>query len=253
MDGLQEKVYLVVPCYNESRRLKMGDFLNSSPNCSFLFVNDGSSDNTLEVIENAKNDSIHILNLKRNYGKAEAIRQGMLYLENTGMSKHAHWVGYWDADLSTSLNEVQHFIAYSNLFTNEVDAIFGSRIYKLGSTISRSFKRHILGRVFATFLYLLLRVGSYDSQCGAKLFRSELIIPIFARPFLSRWIFDVEILLRLKDFIVVEYPILKWKDVKDGKLNVFTQAASLFYDLVKISVYYRFSGFFNTEKNTIKR
>ncbi len=53
---------------------------------------------------------------------------------------------------------------------------------------------------------VILKVEAYDTQCGAKLFTPEAAKVAFAEPFISRWIFDVEILFALKNFSVIEYP-----------------------------------------------
>jgi hypothetical protein len=85
---------------------------------------------------------------------------------------------------------------------------------------------------------ILLQLECYDSQCGAKLFRIEHVERAFGEPFISRWIFDVEILLRLRDQRLIEYPLRTWSDVRGGKLNVPNVAVPTLIDLWRIRHHY---------------
>jgi hypothetical protein len=158
----------------------------------------------------------------------------VLYARANGLLDGVAWVGYWDADLATPLSEIEHFIAYAASFGGQVDGILGSRVYKLGSTIVRSYTRHVLGRSFATVSTALLGLRCYDSQCGAKLFRPEVMERAFAEPFVSRWIFDVEILARLRESRLVEYPLRRWVDTGGSKISVVKTAIPTLVDLIRI-------------------
>jgi hypothetical protein len=88
--------------------------------------------------------------------------------------------------------------------------------------------RHYLGRVFATAASLVLNLGVYDTQCGAKLFRcTPALEAALAAPFASRWAFDVELLSRLTHGPVAlparrihEEPLRTWCDISRSKLGV---------------------------------
>lgn len=231
---MQKKICLIVPCYNEEERIVLKKFKAMDYLICYIFVNDGSSDNTLDLLNKNINDTNYILDLKRNVGKAEAIRQGILFLKTLPFFEELEWVGYWDADMATPISEVENFIRYTNFYESSIDAIYGSRVFKLGSTIKRNFLRHILGRFFTTAVALLFRIKSYDSQCGAKLFRRGVIDVAFADPFVSKWIFDVEILLRLSNYNVIEYPLKEWCDIKGSKLRILPVAGRLIFDFVRM-------------------
>lgn len=228
------KICLIVPCYNEADRLDFSSFSGLRADVTCLFVDDGSTDRTAEVIRTHESDRLRFLQLPGNVGKAEAIRRGVLHAKKSGWLDDAAWVGYWDADLATPLSELDGFIRYAALADGQVDGIFGSRISRLGSTIVRSYLRHLLGRAFATAAATLVNVESYDSQCGAKLFRVELIDEAFGEPFLSRWIFDVEILARLRGRRLIEYPLLRWVDVRGSKMSVIRVGIPALIDLIRI-------------------
>jgi len=95
------RILVVVPCYNEEDRLDCSAFrafAERNTDCGFLFVNDGSTDNTGELLrELCRSNSAFLLHeLPRNCGKAEAVRQGML----KAMEFKPAYIGMWDADLA---------------------------------------------------------------------------------------------------------------------------------------------------------
>ena len=237
---------LVVPCYNEAQRFRhdaFSDFLHANDGTSFLFVNDGSSDATLQRLQEfcaAHPSRSSVLDLQPNGGKGEAVRRGMLHA--LGMSPGAH-VGFWDADLATPLDALLEFLHVLQV-DPEIDMVFGSRIRLLGRHVSRNPMRHYAGRVFATSVSLTLGLPIYDTQCGAKVFRSTALLhQVLAEPFESRWIFDVEILARFlaawkpmhlhPERKIYELPLQTWIDVAGSKVRGSDFVRS-FTDLMKI-------------------
>ena len=225
---------VVVPCYNEAARFRaeaFAQFLSAPGNrqVRFLFVNDGSRDNTLAVLEAFRAqfpERVSVLDQQPNRGKAEAVRNGMLQVIASGQ---AEVTGFWDADLATPLAQITDFLTLMTA-RPEVNMVFGSRVRLLGHEIHRQPLRHYLGRCFATVVSVVLRMPIYDSQCGAKLFRvTPEFAKVLAEPFHSRWIFDVEILARFlqmhrgeSDAIarqIYEYPLPEWTDVAGSKVK----------------------------------
>jgi glycosyltransferase involved in cell wall biosynthesis len=189
---------LVVPCHNEAARLDPEAFLafaSTHPDVRFLFVDDGSTDATAEVlgrIRRAAPASVDVLGHAPRRGKAETVRTGML----AGLALQAPLVGFLDADLSTPLRAVDDFLAV--LRTRPVvEFVLGSRVKLMGRDIRRRAVRHYLGRAFATAVSLALDLPVYDTQCGAKILRvSGATATLFAEPFHSPWVFDVELIAR---------------------------------------------------------
>src|SRR5207244_9537873 len=94
--------------YDEEHRLDVGAF-RSCRDADFHFVNDGSRDGTLAVLQSLVAEDpgrFHLLNLPQNRGKAEAVRLGML----AAMERSPAYVAFWDADLATPLGELPRFI-----------------------------------------------------------------------------------------------------------------------------------------------
>ena len=241
-------VCLVIPCYNEARRLptrEILDFLTTNPWLTVCLVDDGSSDGTREVLKalnRERPDRVMVLPVEVNGGKAEAVRQGVLHVSRASRSE---LIGYWDADLSTPLSELAGMIS---VFEHQPASRFvmGSRVRRLGSKIKRRAIRRYLGRVFSTLASVILDLPIYDSQCGAKLFRRELAEVLFAERFMTRWLFDVEILARLIGQFgqeevrrtTVEVPLSAWREVGGSKLRVAHMLEAPF-ELLKIRARYR--------------
>jgi len=225
------KTCIIVPCYNESGRLNAGEFLEwarREPELHFLFVNDGSTDGTGEILDRlsrACHERIRHITMERNRGKAKAVRCGFLESFRSGYDV----IGYWDADLATPLETIPRFCEL--LEDGRVDGVIGSRVLLLGRHIHRRAVRHYLGRVFATCASLAIGLPVYDTQCGAKVFRNtERLRQVFHMPFRVNWTFDVEILAR---FLLLErifggpkirdrffeYPLERWEDVPGSKLK----------------------------------
>lgn len=239
---------IVVPCYNEEQRLPVEElrrFHLDGVRVEFCLVNDGSSDGTLRLLQSLAAetpDRFTLLDLGQNRGKAEAVRLGMLEV----LPRRADIVGFWDADLATPLSEIEGFLDVFNA-RPEIEMVFAARVRLLGRSISRNPARHYFGRVGATLISSSLGLAVYDTQCGAKLFRvSEAMREIFAKPFLSRWIFDVEIIARFvlqrgRDAAaraIYELPITEWHDVKGSKVRS-TDFGRALRDLWKIHRAYR--------------
>ncbi|HCE45733.1 MAG TPA: glycosyl transferase family 2 [Lentisphaeria bacterium] len=218
MADASKRVCLVVPCYNEADRLNIGEYRRFSGGIHFLFVNDGSSDATGELLEKEATGFASVLSLEKNSGKAEAVRMGMMHLKTMPVFEEIEFAGFWDADLATPLEELDGMLKFTDGICPAADAVFGSRIYRLGSVIQRSRTRHLISRIFCFLFRTLYGIETYDSQCGAKIFRKNVLEKAFAEPFISRWIFDVEIILRLKGSILVEYPVSRWADIKGSKV-----------------------------------
>ena len=160
------RVTVIIPCYNEEKRLDAEAFRSFSVpghDVSFLFVNDGSRDGTLQLLRTA---NFNVLDLKRNSGKAEAVRRGIV----AAMESSPDVVGFWDADLATPLAELPSFLDIVSQ-RPPIEMVFGARVRLLGRDISRRPSRHYVGRVGATLIASSLGLAVYDTQCGASIQR----------------------------------------------------------------------------------
>jgi dolichyl-phosphate beta-glucosyltransferase len=239
-------VTIVIPCFNEADRLDQAEFLKfttNNPDISFAFVNDGSLDDTAGLITAMARKAgprMQFLDLQTNAGKAEAVRAGILKVVAEGSPSH---VGYWDADLATPLSAIHDLIRETNPARQFV---CGSRIRRMGANIERRWFRHYFGRVFATAASNLLNLPFYDTQCGAKIIEKNLAAEIFKRPFISPWLFDLELIARIIEALgrpaayrtIYEVPLTEWKDVGDSKIKT-AYLPRIPYELFRIRKAYR--------------
>lgn len=222
----QFKLIIIVPCYNEEDRLPQQDFLDfiSANDIHFCFVNDGSSDRTIDVLQKLKgafSDKISIIDYANNVGKAEAIRKG---IHSIVPQNKYEYIGYFDADLATPLKEIR-LLLNSLVLSESYEFAFGARVLRLGSIIKRSSVRHYLSRLFATFASMILKLPVYDTQCGAKIFKIKLAKRIFRDPFITNWLFDIELFARTKNLRkgiqpFIEIPLSQWIEKRGSKIKL---------------------------------
>lgn len=218
---------IIIPCYNEEFRLKadaIGQLILLAGDGTVFLVNDGSKDNTLEILNRmagAFPGRVSVISSPKNQGKARAIASAVRQVHASGAF---HYIGYMDADFSTPPEEFVRL--YRILREQDAAFIFGSRIKTLNSGIRRKPFRHLAGRTISTIIDLHFQLGIYDTQCGAKIFSSRVLDAAFGAPFYCSWLFDVEIFIRLKAKGLlqggIEQPLYGWKDIQGSKLSFKT-------------------------------
>ncbi len=217
---------MVLPLYNEAGRLDLRELarLVRSP-LRLVLVDDGSTDGTPALLRRfvaEQDDPPRLLVQERNTGKGEAVRRGLL----AALSGGAAVVGFADADLATPVDEIVRMAAVSETAT--ADLVLGARIKMAGRHVERRAVRHYLGRVIATYIDTRTRLGVYDTQCGLKFLRdSPELRAALAEPFATRWLFDVELLRRLRTehaasgrpLAMREEPLETWVDTPGTRLR----------------------------------
>ncbi|WP_298363682.1 response regulator [uncultured Lutibacter sp.] len=225
----QRCVGVVIPCYNEEERLlstQFLDFVDKHSGYHLCFVNDGSKDNTLEVLHNlrkGRESFITVYNCEKNGGKAEAVRLGMLHMAK---KEDLDYIGFLDADLSTDLADFDDLV--STIENSDYKIVSGSRISRMGADITKESARKIISLTINYIIRKILKMEFKDTQCGAKIFHKDVINTAFSNKFLTKWLFDVEIFIRIRKQyglqkakeILCEKPLKRWIHADGSKLSM---------------------------------
>jgi len=237
---------VVIPCYNEAERLLSDDFkkfVHKNLGYHLCFVNDGSKDNTLEVLQELRKgneDYISIYDCEKNGGKAEAVRLGMLHLAK---QSQFDYIGFLDADLSTNFQDFQDLVA--TISTSKFKIVSGSRMTRMGADIAKESARAIISKTINLIIRKTLGMEINDTQCGAKIMTKEIVEKTFQKKFLTRWLFDVEIFMRMKKVygsdeaktMICEKPLNRWVHVDGSKLS-FKDSFKIIGQIGQIAVHY---------------
>jgi dolichyl-phosphate beta-glucosyltransferase len=224
---------IVVPAFNEAARigssiLKIDEFMRQSPiSCELIVVDDGSKDNTSDIVTQARVPGLRLLRNNENHGKGYTVRQGVLAASGT-------YVLFTDADLSAPIEEATKL--FDVAMKQGADVVIGSR------AVDRSYiekhqspLREIGGIVFNRMVQLLLGLRLHDTQCGFKLFNGKKCRHIFEMQTIPGFGFDAELLFlanrnRLK---IYETPV-RWSHTEGSKVSFFRDGTRMFFDLVRI-------------------
>lgn len=238
---------VVIPCYNEELRL-LGDefrtFINSNLGYHLCFVNDGSTDKTLEVLEELRKgheDHISIYDCEKNGGKAEAVRLGMLHLTK---QEQFVYIGFLDADLSTDFEDFHDLV--KTISNSKFKVVSGSRMARMGADITKESARAIISKIINFIIRKTIGMEFNDTQCGAKIMSKDVIENTFQTKFITKCLFDVEIFMRMKKIygdeetkkIVCEQPLKRWIHADGSKLS-FKDSLKIVFQIGHIAIHYR--------------
>jgi dolichyl-phosphate beta-glucosyltransferase len=228
---------IVIPAYNEGERLGptlqkvLGYIRAQGWDAEVIVVNDGSRDNTAEVVRSfaRENPGLRLVENPGNRGKGYSVRNGML-------NARGDIVVFSDADLSSPIEEMPKLLA---ALAAGADIAIGSRWLRAElQTQRQSMHRQLFGRVFNLLLRMILGLRFKDTQCGFKAYTrraSQTILPLQR---IERWGFDPEILFLARKFgFRVEEVAVLWGHSGDTRIHPVMDGARMFAEMVRVRWY----------------
>lgn len=223
----KREIALVIPCFNEEHRLRIND-LDDFISCNrslidFYFVDDGSSDSTsllVKTLVKSNPQNVFLLGLTKNRGKGNAVRAGILLAKQ----KEYSYYGFIDGDLEIPLEQILKMYK-AVLGENKSMAI---SVRSLNQKVKFYQPRTVISVLVVIIANYIIRfkVPIKDSQCGCKLFKSNIIETCFRERFQTQWLFDLEIFMRLRNAIsyareeIQEVPLNHLNKVENSRIKL---------------------------------
>ena len=232
-DGGQPMVSIVVPAFNEARRIsesvhKIDAFARKSPlSLELIVVDDGSKDQTAEIVLGLEVKGLRLIRNPENHGKGYTVRQGVL-------AACGRYVLFTDADLSAPIEELNNFLDVA--IREGADVVIGSRnVDRRYIEKHQSRMRELGGMVFNLMVRLFLGLQLRDTQCGFKLFHRVRCRAVFEKQTTAGFGFDPEILFLAKRYglAIREVPV-HWSHAEGSKIRFFRDGVRMFFDLARI-------------------
>ncbi len=227
-------ISIIIPAKDEALRLPR--FLagvisycrQSRLRYEIIVVDDGSTDDTTAKALAFKNDfpDLKVLTLPHNRGKGYAVKRGLF-------ASSGHVSLFLDADGSTPVEEIERNLP---LLSQGYDIVIGSRVlHSPDRAVKTKAYRKLMGIVFNRLVHTFLIKNIQDTQCGFKMFRQDIIRPLWARVYLNGFGFDLEMLyvsqqLNLK---VKEVPV-QWTHVDGSKISILKDSLRMMFNIFQI-------------------
>jgi dolichyl-phosphate beta-glucosyltransferase len=222
---------VVIPTYNEQDRIiaaldNIVHYLDSlDMEYEIIISDDGSTDSTLDLVENYNGKLINVLRLAHK-GKGSAVRNGIL-------AAKGDYILFSDADLSCPINEMPKLLSH---LQNGIDLAFGSRDTDDSRVlVHQPILRELMGKTFNVFVRATLGLEFKDTQCGFKMFKRAAAINIFKAQALDGFSFDVEAIYLAKKY---NYRIkevgVSWINSPQSKVNITSDPVRMLRDLFLI-------------------
>ena len=225
------EVSIIVPAFNEEERLppflkECLDFLINKKEYEMILVNDGSTDNTIDVMMKVAktNSNLKIVTYKQNGGKGWAVKKGV---EVANGQK----IIFIDADGSIHPDQIPYMIEK----LNDYDVVVGDRSSK-DSHVHQPSLRKLTGGLFNLYVRILFNNNRYDNLCGFKGFRKEVAKDLFYELHDYGWVFDVELFHKIKNKGCRIYSLpLVWEHKEASKLKI-TDPFKMLLRLIRLRI-----------------
>ena len=238
------EISIIIPAFNEGKKIERDIFsANKFIESNFkegeiIIVDDGSEDNTAEVVSNCQDKvttKLNLLKQEKNYGKGTAIKSGVSLAKGD-------IILYADAGLTVSFTD--SLIGIELIKNGSCDIANGSRKMK-DSVITKKqdIDRRIISKIFGKAVKLLLKIPNEmtDTQCGFKLYRNDAAKAVFSDLEIPGFLFEIEIIIiaQQKGYKILEFPVT-WKCDRDSRISIKKSSKSVINEFLQLFMKYRF-------------
>jgi glycosyltransferase involved in cell wall biosynthesis len=227
------KVSFVIPAFNEATRIldtlrRIAEYRKHLPYATeILVVDDGSTDETADIVERMEHPGLRLIRNRTNRGKGYSVKCGVL-------AATGDYVLFSDADLSTPIEEMANLLTAA--VKENADVVVGSRgLDNRYIEKHQSLVRESGGRLFNLMARMLLGMNIRDTQCGFKLFKRTRVQSAFQKQTTDGFGFDPELLfvMSLEGLKILEVPV-RWSHAEGSKIRFFRDGVRMFTDLLRI-------------------
>ena len=192
-----------------------------------LVVDDGSTDDTADIVERTRIPGLRLIRNGTNRGKGYSVRTGVL-------AAKGEYILFSDADLSAPIEEMAKLMAAA--LDQNADVVVGSRALD-----SRYIEKHQSsvreggGRLFNVVVRMVLGLKIYDTQCGFKLFKRASVQSAFRKQTTDGFGFDAELLFVMsrQGLKILEVPV-RWSHAEGSKIRFLRDGTRMVADLLRI-------------------
>ena len=236
-----KRVSIVIPAYNEEKRIGKtleaysgyfnGLLEEGKLDYEILVVINNTKDRTEEIVRKCMKKDKHIryLNFERG-GKGFAVIEGF----KDSLTRENDLIGFVDADMATGPEEYHRLIEGLGGY----DGAIADRYHKDSKVFPpNTFRRIIVSRMFALFTRALLFMPFKDTQCGAKLFRENVLRKVLPSMSMSQWAFDVDLLYQSikKGFKIIPVAT-NWFDREYSKINFWKAGPWMVLGIIRLRI-----------------
>lgn len=225
---------VVIPAYNEAIRILPTIGSMASHICDtgieweLIVSDDGSTDETAELVESTGFVNLRLEKAERNKGKGDAVRRGLL-------AAKGEYVLFADADSSTPIEQLN--LLLDPLKSGGYDVAVGSRHAEGSEVVNKSLFRKVLSGGLHQIVKRVLGVKVRDTQCGFKMFTRDAAHRLAAAQTIEGFSFDLEqLFIAYKVGYNVLEVAVEWHDAPGSKVNARKEIQRFISDIATIRV-----------------
>jgi len=237
MKNIKEKVSIIMPAYNEAGHIEAGieetvrTFNEFGCPWELIVIDDGSTDNTFEIMTGLSHKYPQQLIVKKNpfnLGKGRAIKKAVHYISGD-------YVVFIDADME--LHPIQVQTLFDIMRLDNADIVIGSKLHP-NSVVEYPMQRRVISYIYYLIVKMLFGLPCHDTQTGIKLFKSEVARKVYHRILVKKFAFDLEVLVNAHHlgYKIMEAPVVLHSQRRFGRIG-FKVMFTTFWDT--LAIFYR--------------